>query len=101
VLGAALEHAVRALDSLMPDASRVRGEAREELLQRLASIEDELTVAALAALDDRQRRVLEDEADSELSPFKPRMTGEAYRQSRLQAVKRLVRQRFGLPSVSS
>jgi hypothetical protein len=93
----ALDQAVRALDALRPDAARARGDAREMLMRRLSEIESELADAAIAALDDRERAALEHEADTELSPFKARMPEDAYRQSRRQALQRLVRERFGLP----
>jgi len=34
-----------------------------------------------------------------IEPFRARMADEAYRQSRRQALQRLVRQHFGLPSL--
>jgi hypothetical protein len=97
VLGAALERAVRALDQLAPDAARARGEARDEIMRRLAEIDQQLTLAALEAISDKERAALEKETDAELAPFRARMSEEAYRQSRLQALQRLVRDRFGLP----
>jgi hypothetical protein len=65
---------------------------------RLSQIESELADAAIAALADRDRIALENEADTELEPFRTRMPDLAYRQSRHQAVQRLVRQHFGIPS---
>ena len=97
-LGAALEHAVGALDRLAPEAARARGDARDRIVSMLSSIGAELTAAALDALDDHDRRALESEADGELAPFKSRMSDDAYRQSRAQALQRLVRERFGLPA---
>lgn len=97
-LNAPLETAVRALDALRPQATGARGEARDALLQRVAQIEDDLTVAALAALEPQQRSAFEKEADTELAPFRTRMSADAYTQSRRAAIHRLVRQHFGLPS---
>ena len=99
VLGAALDAAVRGLDALRPEASRARGEARDEVMRRVASIEEALAAAAVTALDPAKRSALEKEADAELEPFRARMADEAYRQSRRQALQRLVRQHFGLPSL--
>ena len=98
VLGAALERAVRALDQLSPDAGRARGDARDDIMKRLAEIGDQLTTAAIDAIGEKDRRALEKEADDELAPFRARMSEDAYRQSRAQALQRLVRDRFGLPS---
>jgi hypothetical protein len=97
-MDAALDHAVRALDGLRPDAARARGDDRDALMRRLAEIESELADAALASLEESERVAIEKEAEAELAPFKTRMPDEAYRQSRRQALQRLVRQHFGLPS---
>ena len=97
-MDAALDKAVRALDALRPDAARARGEMRDALMRGLSQIENELADAAIAVLDDRDRAALESEADTELAPFKARMPDDAYRQSRQQALQRLVRQHFGIPS---
>ena len=99
VLGAALDRAVRALDLLAPEAARARGEARDQVAGTLASIDAALMAAALDALDARDRTALEQEADRELAPFKARMSEDAYRQSRAQALQRLARERFGLPTL--
>ena len=95
---AALDQAVRRLDALRPDAARARGETRDELMNRLSQIDSELADAAIASLDDADRIALEKEADAELEPFRSRMPDAAYRQSRHQAVQRLVRQHLGIPS---
>ena len=99
LIGDALEAAVRSIDALRPDAARARGEARDELMQRLAEIEDALASAAAAALDAARRTAIEKEAAAELAPFRERMTAEAYAQSRRAAIHRLVRLHFGLPTL--
>jgi hypothetical protein len=96
-MGAALEAAVRALDALRADASRARGDARDDVVRRFAAIGEGVTAAAVAALDEPARRAFEKEADLELAPFRERMSSEAFAQSRQQAVHRLVREHFGLP----
>ncbi len=99
IIGPALDTAVRALDGLRPDAARVRGEARDALLQRVTEIEDTLAAEALAALTPDQQQTIQKDADGELAPFRARMSAEAYAQSRRAAIHRLVRQHFGLPSL--
>ena len=99
ILGDALDTAVRRLDALLPDAARARGEARDELMRRAAASDEDLAAAAVNGLEDAERTALEREADAELEPFRGRMSDEAFRQSRRQAVQRLVRLHFGLPSV--
>ena len=99
VIGTALDVAVRALDSLQPEAARARGDARDALLLRVAAIEAGLVTSAAAALDAATRAALEREADAELAPFHTRMAPEAYAQSRRAAIDRLVRLHFGLPEI--
>ena len=99
VLGAALDVAVRALDAIRPDAARARGDARDELRDRVAAIDTQLMNAAADSLDAETRRAFEKEADAELTPFRARMTDDAYRQSRRAALQRLVRHHYGLPSL--
>jgi hypothetical protein len=98
-LGAALDAAVRALDGLRGDASRARGDARDRILEELTAIDDALANAAVESLDPAVRRSLEKDADNELAPFRERMAAEAYAQSRRAAIRQLVRQHFGLPSL--
>lgn len=95
--GAALDAAARDLDALRPEAAQARGDSREGLLNRLAVIDERLARAAFDALDAAERASMETEADAELDPFRSRMSDDAYRQSRRQAIHRLVRERFGLP----
>jgi hypothetical protein len=97
VPGAALDAAARDLDALRPEAARARGDSRDSLLNRLAEIDDRLAQSAFDALSLPERLSTEKEADAELGPFRSRMSDEAYRQSRRQAIHRLVRERFGLP----
>ena len=99
VIGTALDVAVRALDSLQPEAARARGDARDALLLRVAAIEAGLVTSAAVALDAATRAALEREADAELAPFHTRMAPEAYAQSRRAAIDRLVRLHFGLPEI--
>jgi hypothetical protein len=99
LIGPALETAVRALDTLQPDAAKARGEAREALLRRLVEVDGVLVAAATAALPALDRTAIEKEADDELAPFRLRMTPEAYAQSRHAAIGRLVRLHFGLPGI--
>ena len=99
LLGTALEVAVRSLDALRADAPRARGDARDQLLERIASIDDALIDAAVQSLDPATRASLEKDADTELAPFRPRMAADAYAQSRRAALQRLVRLHYGLPSL--
>ena len=77
-LGPALDVAIRALDALRADSARARGNAREQLLERIASIDDALVEAAVQSLDPATRRSIETEAETELAPFRLRMADQAY-----------------------
>ena len=99
LIGPALDAAVRTLDLLRAEAGRVRGDARDELLQRVAQVDRRLLDASLAALAPEQRADLEREADTELAPFRSRMTADAVAASRRAAIDRLVREHFGLPTL--
>lgn len=96
-IGPALDAAVRALDALRAEAGRARGDARDELLQRLAQVDSELVAAASSSLGDADRASLEKEADAELAPFRARMAADAFAASRRAAIDRLVREHYGLP----
>jgi hypothetical protein len=98
-LGSALDAAVRSLDALRSGAARARGDARDQLLEQLAGVDEVLVNAAVASLDPGTRAAVEKEADAELAPFQSRMAADAYAQSRRASIKRLVRQHFGLPSL--
>ncbi len=97
VMGGVLEAAVRDLDGLRNDAAHARGDARDAVLRRLTEIEERLTNAAMESLAASERGALTREAERELEPFRGRMSAEAFEQSRRHAVRRLVRERFGLP----
>ena len=99
LLGPALDIAVRSLDALRADAARARGDARAQLLEQIASIDDALVDAAVESLDPATRASLEKDADTELAPFRARMDADAYAQSRRAAVQRLVRLHYGLPTL--
>ena len=88
------------LDASRAKAGGVRGEARQALLERLAGLDAELVQQARRALDEDARTRFAREADAELAPFRAGMTSEAFARAREAAVDRLVRARFGLPTVS-
>ena len=95
-IGPALDAAVRALDALLPESAKARGEAKERLRDRVEQIQAELLVAAREALSPDARAAIEREAVAELEPFRARMAKDAYDQTKQIAVDRLVKQRWGL-----
>jgi hypothetical protein len=96
---ATLDRVTRELDQLQPQA-RARGGAREQLLATLAQLDRELAAAAVQAAD--AQTVMQAEADvrGQLTPFRERMTTDAYARATAAAIERHVREHFGLPTLS-
>lgn len=98
--GALIDRVARELDLARASSRGVRGDARRELLGRLASIDAELGQLALASLASAERAEIEREADEELEGFRSRLAPDAYRRARGAVVDRLARAASGLPIVS-
>ncbi len=81
-------------------AGGVRGEARKELLARLGALDEELVNGARTALSESDRLALWHEAESELGAFRDRMLPDAFARARDGAFSRLIRERFGLPTMT-
>ena len=88
------------LEIARASAGGVRGDARQALIERLAALDDELVREARASLDDEQLAALSREAAEELTSFRERMSAEAFARARDNALSRLVRERFGLPTLA-
>jgi hypothetical protein len=88
------------LDAARARSGGLRGDAREALIDRLATFDAELLRRARAALDDAAREALAREADQELAGFRSGMTSETFARAREAAIDRLVRERCGLPVVT-
>ncbi len=78
----------------------VRGEARQALVARLASLDAELLTSARAALSDSELHELTSEAAAELSAFRERMVPDAFARAVEGAISRLIRERFDLPTIA-
>ena len=99
-LDAVLDAMVRELDGARAHAKGLRGEARQDLVNRLRDLDTELLHAARSRCDDSTLGQLGAEADEELAPFRDRLSSEAFDQSRRAAVDRLIRERNRLPIVA-
>lgn len=95
-----IDRAARELDLARADAQGLRGGARQALIDRLVALDLELVQTARASLDEPSQAALEREADEELAGFRASMTASVYARAREAAIDRLVRERFGLPTVS-
>jgi hypothetical protein len=96
----AIDRVAVELDRARAGARGIRGEARQALLARLCALDVEVSQMALASLDDSTRASLIREAESELSAFRSTMTPDAFARARDATLDRLVRERFGLPTLS-
>jgi hypothetical protein len=95
-----LDRVARELDAARASARGIRGPARQALLQRLATIDDELLATARRSLDAAVLAEVERDAAEDLASFRERMTSEAYERARGAAVDRLIRNRLQLPTVT-
>jgi hypothetical protein len=88
------------LDAARAKAGGLRGPARQALLERLAVLDAEVLQTARASLDEPTASALGRDADEELAGFRTTMAPDTYARVRQAAIDRLVRERFGLPTVS-
>jgi hypothetical protein len=97
---ALIDRVSRELETARASAGGVRGDARQALLARLTALDDELVREARAALDEGEFAALSREAGEELASFRERMSADAFARARDSALSRLVRARFGLPTLT-
>lgn len=99
-LQATLDGTIRELEEMVVPASRARGDARAALASRLAELDAALIAAAASGLDEGRTAALRQEAADELSAFGARMPPEARARALQGAFERLVRETFGLPTLT-
>jgi hypothetical protein len=95
-----IDRVSRELDAARVASRGIRGDARRDLIARLAALDAELLRLARSALDAGAEGLLEREAQQELAGFRERMTPDSYRRAREAAVDRLARERLGLPTLT-
>ena len=99
-LAAVLDRLARELDQARESARGARGEARAELIARLASLDRELIDAARRTSPPGLVALLGDEAEAEMAPFRSRMPGDAYLRGLGASFDHLLRVRLCLPVVA-
>lgn len=97
---AILDRVSAELDAARAKAGGLRGSARHALLDRLRGLDAEILGQARRTLDEAACAALEREADLELAAFRGTMSDAAAARARDAAIDRLVRDRFGLPTIS-
>jgi hypothetical protein len=95
-----IDRAAAELEVARAQAGGLRGKARQALIERLVTLDEDLLNAARFALDEASRAEIERIAEQELSAFRAGMTSDAFAAARERAIARLVRERFGLPSAA-
>jgi hypothetical protein len=96
---AAIDRTVRQLDAMLAPARKARGDARTAMLADLERIDAELLAAArTAAAPDLVASALA-EAETDLAPFRARLSPEAWADAIARGQARALRLRLGLPAV--
>ena len=88
------------LDAARAESRGLRGEARQSLITRLATLDAELVAAVRASMDETALAAVASEAAEELASFRQRMAADAFDRALDAAVVRLVRERFSLPMIA-
>jgi hypothetical protein len=103
-LDATADPLIEALSTALDTAKRasrgLRGDAKKEMLARLAAADAEMLTRARARLSPATLGEISTEAGRELEPFRAQMTGEIFERAHARAVDRLVRERLNLPTIS-
>lgn len=99
-LDAALDQAVRDLDTLRSRARSARGAARQAIVDRLGEIDTALVELLRSHCDASTLAGFEAEAAVELAPFRGRLSPDAFVQAVRACVGRKLRDRVGLPVVA-
>jgi hypothetical protein len=94
-----VEQILAALDPLAAEARHARGEARAEIIERLAELDAQLIKAAIADLDSASTANLAREAEEELAGLGSRISPAAKAAATRAAFERLVRESLALPTV--
>jgi hypothetical protein len=95
-----IDAVARELDAARASARGVRGDARQAMIARLATLDDQLLQGARAAFDEPTRAALLREAEAEVAAFRDRMAPDAFARVGDAAFDRLLRERLGLPIVT-
>ncbi len=95
-----IDRVSRELDMARASAGGVRGDARQALIARLSALDAELLNGARATLSESDLSALARQASDELASFRDRMTPDAFARAIDGALSKLIRERFGLPTMA-
>ena len=88
------------VDAARTSARGLRGEARTQLVARLAELDIEVMQIARTSLGPAVQAELERQADDQLGVFRDQMAPDRYARTRDTAVIRLIRERLALPTIA-
>jgi hypothetical protein len=97
---ALIDRAAAELELARATAGGMRGEARQELIARLAALDAELLQQVRALLDAPTRTALSNEVEESLAPFRAGMAPESFARACRGALDALVRDRLRLPRIA-
>ena len=80
-------------------AKKARGASRDEVAGRLPALDARLVDAARATASADLIDTLRAEAEQDLAPYRDRLPGDAWQRSIDVTVTRLLRDRYGLPTI--
>lgn len=95
-----IDRTTREVDALRAATRGLRGTARQQIVERLASLEREVLEACSDALPEATRSALRARASSDLASFKNRMVPAAFDAALESAALREVRDHLGLPQIA-
>ena len=95
-----VSRAIEELSAVRDAARTARGEARHELAARLPPIDARLVTAGRNALESAVEARLRAAAETDLSPYRARLTPEIWRRSIERALDQLIRDHLGLPTLA-
>jgi len=96
-LDTAIDTIIRELETMRSTARGLRGQAREAVVDRLATLDRSLLDLMRERSNGAALAEVTREADAELAPFRDRMLTDAYDKARRACIDRLLRERARLP----
>ena len=88
------------MESLAAESHGARGEKRGRIVGRLGELDRELSAATIERIQPARAQELKREAETELAPFRTRMSADAHQQALEAAYLRLVRHALGVPTLA-
>lgn len=95
-----VDEVARELEAVRQSGRALRGPARAALVERLRVLDERMMWLARSTLDERDRATVEQDARERVQPFRERMPESAYARAIASACDHIVRERFGLPTLT-